>query len=171
LAHGRDDRPVVPERDAKSISNETTFSRDISDIEILRAWLMDLAEQVAWRLRKHGLRARTVHLKVKFADFSTVTRSQTLSDSTNITQELWKAADDLLCHRLPAKHLPVRLVGMGVSGLDDGGIVQGKLFDEMERAKQTRLDLVADQLKEKFGAGSLRRGSSLGPLGRDKPAS
>ena len=121
LAHGRDDRPVVPEREAKSISHETTFERDIADMDVLRAWLVDLADQVGWRLRRHGLRGRTVQLKVRFADFSLITRSQTLPEPTDITDELWRAADDLLCQRLPAGHLPVRLVGMGVSGMDDTG--------------------------------------------------
>ncbi len=161
LAHGRDDRPVVPEREAKSISNETTFEHDISDMEVLRAWLVDLVEQVGCRLRRHGLRGRTVHLKVRFADFSLITRSQTLPEPTDITQELWQTADELLCHRLPAGHLPVRLVGMGVSSLDDTGLVQGMLFDGEERQKQSMVDLVADQIKERFGTEALRRGSSL----------
>jgi DNA polymerase-4 len=165
LAHGRDDRPVVPEREAKSISNETTFERDIANMEVLRAWLVDLVEQVGWRLRRHRLRGRTVQLKVRFADFSLITRSQTLPEPTDITQELWRAADDLLCNRLPAGHLPVRLVGMGVSGLDDKGLVQGMLFDQAEREKQSRADAVADQVKEKFGFGAIRRGSSIRPPG------
>ena len=161
LAHGIDDRPVVPEREAKSISHETTFEEDIDDREILRAWLVDLTEQVGCRLRRHGLRGRTVQLKVRFADFSLITRSCTLAEATAITDELWRAADELLCQRLPAGHLPVRLLGMGVTGLDDRGPAQRMLFDREEREKQARLDAVADQLKERFGSGSLRRGSSL----------
>jgi DNA polymerase-4 len=161
LAHGIDARPVVPEREAKSISNETTFERDIADMEVLRAWLVDLVEQVGWRLRRHRLRGRTVQLKVRFADFSLITRSCTLPEPTNITQELWQAADELLCNRLPAGHPPVRLVGMGVSGLDDTGLVQGLLFDQEEREKQSQADAVADQIKERFGAGALRRASTL----------
>ena len=68
------------------------------------------------------------------------------------------------------KHLPVRLIGMGVSGLDDSGQVQGLLFDREERQKQTRLDIVADQLKERFGAEVLRRGSSLERGTKSKPS-
>ncbi len=135
LAHGHDDRTVEPEREAKSISNETTFEHDIADMDVLRAWLVDLVEQVGWRLRRHRLRGRTVYLKVRFADFSLITRSQTLPEPTDITQELLRAADDLLCHRLPTGHLPVRLVGMGVSGLDDTCQIQGMLFDGEERQK------------------------------------
>ena len=161
LAHGRDDQAVVPEREAKSISNETTFEHDISDVEVLRAWLVDLVEQVGWRLRRNGLRGRTVQLKVRFADFSTITRSQTLPEPTDITDELWRPADELLRHRLPAGHLAVRLLGMGVSGLDDTGLVQGMLFDQEGRERQARLDTVVDELKQRFGTDALRRGSSM----------
>ena len=161
LAHGRDDRPVVPEREAKSISHETTFEHDIADMGVLRAWLVDLTEQVGCRLRRHGLRGRTVQLKVRFADFSLITRSYTLPEPTNITDELRRSADELLCERLPAGHLPVRLLGMGVSGLDDTGLIQGQLFDQDEKQKQSQLDAVADEIKERFGTGALRRGSSL----------
>jgi DNA polymerase IV len=161
LAHGVDPRAVVPEREAKSISNETTFERDIADLEVLRAWLVDLAEQVGWRLRRNGLRGQTVQLKVRFADFSTITRSQSLPEPTNLTQELWRTADDLLCHRLPHGHLPVRLLGVGVTGLVETGLVQGQLFDQDNRRKQGRLDAAADAIAERFGKGALRRGSSL----------
>ncbi|MDZ7616540.1 MAG: DNA polymerase IV [Patescibacteria group bacterium] len=166
LAHGIDDRSVVPEREAKSISHETTFERDITDFDVLRAWLMDLTEQVGCRLRRYGLRGRTVHLKVRFADFSLSTRSQTLPAPTDVTQELWLAADALLDQRLQGRSesacQPVRLLGMGVSGLDDAGHVQGLLFDQEERRRQTQVDSVADQLKARFGPDALRRASSLG---------
>ncbi len=161
LAHGIDDRPVVPEREAKSISHETTFEQDIDDLEVLRAWLVDLTEQVGWRLRRYGLRGRTVHLKVRFADFSTITRSQTLPETTDITHELWQAADELLCQRLPSGHLPVRLLGMGVGGLDDTRLVQGLLFDQDQRKKQADVDAVTDQIRERFGSSALRRAASL----------
>ncbi len=161
LAHGRDGRAVVPEREAKSISNETTFERDISDMDVLRAWLVDLVDQVGCRLRRHGMRGRTVQLKVRFADFSLITRSCTLPEPTDITDELWRAADELLCQRLPAGHLPVRLLGMGLSGLDDTGLAQGMLFDGEDREKHERADDVADQIKERFWVGAIRRGSSL----------
>lgn len=161
LARGTDDRQVVPEREAKSISHETTFEKDIDDLDVLRAWLVDLTEQVGWRLRRYGLRGRTVHLKVRFADFSTITRSQTLPEPTDITHELWKAAEEMLCQRLPDGHLPVRLLGMGVSGLNDTGIVQGFLFDQEQRKKQAGLDAVSDQIRERFGSSALRRAASF----------
>jgi DNA polymerase IV len=161
LAHGIDDDPVVPEREAKSISHETTFEQDIDDLDVLRAWLVDLTEQVGWRLRRHGLRGRVVHLKVRFADFSLITRSQTLPEPTDITQELWQVADAMLCHRLPPGHLPIRLVGMGVSGFDTTGLIQGLLFDQDERKKQAGVDTAADQIRQRFGQSALRRAASL----------
>jgi DNA polymerase-4 len=169
LAQGIDDRTVVPEQEAKSISHETTFERDIDDSEVLRAWLLDLTEQVGWRLRRHGLRGRTVHLKVRFADFKTITRSWTLPEPTDITQELWQAAEEMLSCRLPAGHLPVRLVGMGVSGFDESGLTQGLLFDQEDRQKQAGVDTVADQVRERFGSAALRRATSLSQQIRPRP--
>ena len=169
LAHGIDDRLVVPERDAKSISHETTFERDITDEEVLRAWLMELTEQVGWRLRRHGLRGRTAHLKVRFADFETITRSLTLPEPTDITQEFWQAAEEMFCRRLPVGHLPVRLVGMGVSGFDESSMRQGLLFDQEDRQKQAGLDAVSDQIRERFGSPALFRAASLGNQRRLRP--
>jgi DNA polymerase IV len=161
LARGMDDREVVPEREAKSISHETTFDRDIDDMEVLRCWLMDLTQQVAWRLRRHGLRGRTVQLKVRFADFNTITRSEKLPEASNITAELWSVAEGLLDSRLPEGHLPVRLLGLGISGLDDSGLAQGQLFDQEQRQKQANLDAMQDQVKDRYGSGAMQRGSSM----------
>ncbi len=169
LAHGIDDHPVVPEREAKSISHETTFEQDIDDLEVLRAWLVDLTEQVGWRLRRHGLRGRTVHLKVRFADFSMITRSQTLPEPTDITHELWQAADEMLCHRLPAGHLPVRLLGMGVSGFDESGLCRGSCSIRIRRKKQAGLDAVTDQIRERFGSSALRRAASFPHCSKPRP--
>lgn len=157
LAHGQDDRLVVPDREAKSISHETTFAEDIADSDVLQAWLVELAEQVAQRLRRHQLKGRTVDLKVRFADFRTITRSMTLSEPTDITQELLQAGAELL-RKLPAGHLPVRLLGLGVKGFDDSGHSQRQLFDEPGRERQRQLDRVADQIAGKFGKAAIRRG-------------
>jgi len=78
-----------------------------------------------------------------------------------MTQELWKTADELLCQRLPAAHLPVRLIGMGVSGFDESGLRQKMLFDQDERQKHANLDTVADQIRERFGSSALQRGTSV----------
>ena len=72
----------------------------------------------------------------------------------------------MLCHRLPAGHLPVRLLGMGVGGLDETGLVQGLLFDQDERKKQAGVDTVSDQIRERIGSSALRRAASL-PVRRE----
>jgi DNA polymerase-4 len=100
---------------------------------------------------------------VRFADLETITRSQTLPEPTDITHDLWQAAREMLERRLPAGRLPVRLLGMGVSGIDESGLRQGLLFDREDRQKQSGVDAVADQIRERFGASALRRGSSLDP--------
>jgi DNA polymerase-4 len=169
LAHGIDDRPVVPDREAKSISHETTFATDIDDLEVLRTWLLELTEQVARRLRRHQLRGRTVQLKIRFADFSTITRSQTLAQATNVSMELWQTADELLTQRLPQGRLSVRLLGMGVSGLDGTGQQQRTLFDDDGHTKQTQLDAVADQIRERFGTTGLERAATMLHGARHRP--
>lgn len=161
LAHGIDDRRVVPDREAKSISNETTFAEDISDMEVLRMWLVELVEQVARRLRAHDIKGRTVELKIRFADFKTISRSLTLTAPTNITQELLNAGVELLTKCLPTQHLPVRLLGFGVNKLDDSGTSQQQLFDEPDRDRHRELDRVADQITAKFGKLAIRRGARL----------
>jgi len=161
LAQGLDERQVVPDHQAKSISNETTFAEDIADPEILRTWLLELTDQVARRLRQYGLRGRTVQLKIRFADFKTITRSETLPEPTNSTDEIWQAAARILNTRLPAGHLPVRLLGVGVHGFDPSSQSQGLLFDHEEQQKQKQLDAVVDQIKDRFGGEAVRRASGV----------
>lgn len=158
LAHGVDERKVVPDREAKSISHETTFAEDIADSEVLHAWLVELADQVARRLRRHGLKGRTVEIKVRFSDFQTITRSMTLPEPSHITQELLLAGADLLRTKLPPGHLPVRLLGFGVKGFDGSGRSQRQLFDEPVRDRQRQVDRVADQITGRFGNTAIRRG-------------
>jgi DNA polymerase-4 len=161
LSHGLDERQVVPDRDAKSISHETTFAQDIRDKEALEAWLVELGEQVAWRLRRYKLRGRTVHLKVRFADFRTITRAHTLEFPTNVTHEICQAAIALFRERLPSGEFAVRLLGVGVSGFDHPERVQQSLFEDDGHAAQQQLDRASDQIRERFGAGTLSRASGL----------
>ncbi|MEW6646856.1 MAG: DNA polymerase IV [Pseudomonadota bacterium] len=167
LAHGQDERPVVSEREAKSISQETTFPRDIDDSGVLRAWLQDLAAQVAWRLRRHGLQGRTVQIKVRLADFSTLTRAQTLAQATDITDEIRRVALTLFEQRLPRPLPPLRLLGVGVSGFaaEPG---QDDLFAVAGRERQSRLDAVMDQVAERYGRGSIVRGAGAAKNGPEQ---
>jgi len=166
LARGIDDRPVVPDREAKSLSHETTFAADISDFETLRGWMMQLTDQVARRLRRHERQGKTVQIKVRFSDFRTITRSRTLAHPTDVTQELWVAASELLAQAVPPGdhrgRRDVRLLGMGVSGFADHRPVQAMLFDdpdEQQLAKQKQLDRVTDAVRQRFGTAALARAS------------
>jgi DNA polymerase IV len=161
LAHGRDDRKVVPDREAKAISHETTFSIDITDMELLRGRLLELTEMVGQRLRRHGLSGRTVQLKLRYSDFATITRSVTLPRPTNITHDIWEGAAYLLSGKLPKRRLQVRLIGVGVQQLTRDNQRQPTLFDLEADEKQSGIDQVADQIRSKFGSGLLRRGTNL----------
>lgn len=170
LSRGIDARRVVPDREAKSISHETTFPVDIDDREVLRGWLVHLTEQVACRLRHHRLRGRTVQLKVRFSDFRTITRSTTFPRSTDVTDELWQAASEMFDHRLPAVRQPVRLLGLGVSGLESPAQVQRLLFGVDKQQAHASLDKATDQIREKFGTSSLARASGLRRTDRQEPS-
>ncbi|TWU14636.1 DNA polymerase IV [Symmachiella macrocystis] len=161
LAHGRDERRVVPDHLAKSISHETTFAQDVGDFDVLRACLLDLTEQVARRLRRQKLSGRTIQLKIRFANFRTITRANTLPVPTNVTQTLWETAAELLASNLSAATPPVRLLGMGVSGFDNRGPQQGSLFADKDTERHSRLDVVRDAIREKFGESALGRGARL----------
>lgn len=169
LARGIDNRAVIADREAKSISHETTFPEDIADMEVLRAWLMELTEQVARRLRSHEIQGRTVHLKIRYSNFDTYTRSKSVTPATNATNQLWSVASQLLTSELPDRPLSVRLLGMGVSNLQKQRPVQQNLFAEDDDEKDTRLDQAADKIRSRFGTGSLRRASTVQHNAEHKP--
>ena len=158
LAHGRDERPVTPEHEARSISHETTFEVDVAEDTALRDCLRGLTEQVAWRLRKQGLRAGTVEVKVRYADFRTVNRSAGLAAASAGTSDLWACASRLLGRQLARRADPVRLLGMGVSRLTRERCEQADLFDAPVAARQRRIDSMVDAVNERFGGAGLRRG-------------
>ena len=98
---------------------------------------------------------------MRFADFTTISRSLTLGEPTNVTQELLDAGLELLTNRLPPRHLPVRLLGFGVNQLDGSGKTQQHLFDQPDRERHRELDSVADQIAAKFGKRAIRRGAGM----------
>ena len=145
LSRGIDDRSVVPEQEAKSISLETSFATDLLVPDLMLAWLLELSEQVGCRLRRHVLIGRTVHLKVRFEDFHTITRAETLPQATNVSQEIWQTAAYLFSKRLPARRLQVRLLGVGMSGLGHPRRVQLSLLPESEHERHARLDVFEEK--------------------------
>jgi DNA polymerase-4 len=166
LSQGIDNRSVIPDRDAKSISHETTFAADIADIDTLRSWLVDLTDQVARRLRRHRRLGRTVQIKLRFSDFHTITRARTLPKPTDVTQEFWQAASDLLAQACQNnrnfKTKSIRLIGIAVSGFDNSGAIQPLLFDdpvEEQAIKHKDLDRVTDAVRDRFGTAALKRAS------------
>lgn len=162
LAAGRDDRPVVPVHEARSIGNETTFAEDIADGERLQAVLDGLADTVARRLRAHRLQARTVTLKARYPDFNTPTRSLTLPEPTDRTVDLRDAARTLLRERLGRAGRPLRLLGVTASNLGPAGAGQGDLFADPHRQRERTLDRLVDDVHGRWGA-VLRRGLPPGP--------
>ncbi|MBA3727391.1 MAG: DNA polymerase IV [Armatimonadetes bacterium] len=161
LANGLDDRKVVPDRDAKSISTETTFTHDIGDPDVLRGCLLNLVDELASRMRHEGLRGRTIELKVRSSSFETRTASRSLPEATNTTEVIWNAALSLLNKALTPDILPVRLLGIGAIRLTRDEAVQGLLFGEVARVRDKALDSTIDAIRGAFGNGAIQRGSRL----------
>ena len=158
LSMGIDDRPVVAEHEAKSISHETTFGADVDDASTMRVWLLDLAEQVGARARRLRLKGRTVFIKVRFNDFKTLTRSMTLDHQTHVSREIRDSVDELFSNRLGVNLRPVRLLGVGLSGFDERESPQADLFGQPQQDDEVKLDSVLDEVRSKFGTSALRRG-------------
>ena len=156
LARGEDNRPVTPDREAKSISHERTFAEDVEDAGILRASLLAAVEEVGFRLRRLGRTASGVELKLRYDDFRTITRHRSLASPTDATDALWCAARQLLDASWSGR--PVRLIGMGVDRLGER-VSQPELF--AAPSPRPRVDAAADAVRERFGAGALRRAAAL----------
>jgi len=138
-------------------------------MDVLRAWLMELTEQVARRLRSQEIQGRTVHLKIRYSNFDTYTRTKSVSLATNATNQLWSVVSPLLSSELPDRPLCVRLLGMGVSNLQKRLPVQQSLFAEEQDERDSKLDQVADQIRSRFGTASLRRASTVQHNAEHKP--
>ena len=161
LSRGLDSRPVVCEHEAKSISHENTFAIDIQDPETLRAWLQELLGQVAMRMRRIGIKGKTVKIKVRFADFRTLSRNHTLATPTSSSHEIGIAGREMLDRILREYPHPVRLLGAGMMNLSMGAAIQQTLFDTEEKQKLARIDETCDELKQKFGQGVVRSASAI----------
>ena len=166
-ARGEDDRPVTPDRTAKSIGHERTFGTDVDDPDIARTILADQAEQVARRLRAHQRVARTVTVKLRLPDFTTFTRAATLPTPSSRTDAITIAARDIFDAWASRAFRPLRLLGVSASNLASEDAEQSGLFDQGEAKKQRALDAAADSIADKFGKAAIQRGSALRREERD----
>jgi len=165
-ARGIDDRPVSTEYTRKSVSQETTFNRDVRDGMALRTTLHELAARVSRDLRREGLAGVTVRLKLRRPDFSTPTRQLRIEHATDDTERIYAAALRLF-EQLWVAGEPVRLLGVGVSGLSHGPRQMG-LFEPRD-ARAERIDATLDAVRSRFGEGALVRANTL-PRRRKPPA-
>jgi DNA polymerase-4 len=156
LARGEDPREVIADEPAKSIGAEETFERDLRGREPLLPHLREQAERVARRLRDAGKRARTITLKVKYADFTLVTRRTTLATSTDDGRVIFDAAREQL-ERVELERA-VRLSGIGASGFD-GPAEQLPLFGSGDARRREALNRAVDSVNARFGRDALRPAS------------
>ncbi|MEM8883848.1 MAG: DNA polymerase IV [Planctomycetota bacterium] len=156
LAAGRDTRSVSGIGAPKSVGHETTFSEDVDEEETLHATLVALTDAVAARVRAHGLKARTVTLKVRDSRFKTITRRRTLTAPTCVTGTLLRAILDLWETEV-SRQAAIRLLGVSTSGFS----AQGMLFGEEGEAEGSRVDAAVDDVRNRYGKSALRRGSTL----------
>lgn len=162
-AKGRDERPIVTERETKSVSQETTFMRDVRDDAVLQKTLREQAAQVSAQLRKEHLAGMTIKLKIRWPDFTTLTKQITLSQPTDQEKEIAEITINLM-GAVRRSGQAVRLIGVGVSGLGPP-IRQLGLWDT-ESEKSRRLQDAVDILREKYGDRVIHRGEApeLGDL-------
>ncbi|MBN2162086.1 MAG: DNA polymerase IV [Pontiellaceae bacterium] len=165
LAQGIDSRGIETESPEKSISNETTFRKDTTDLDAIEAAFKRLVDKVGFRLREAGAFASTVHIKIRWSDFSTISRQIRLDKPCNDDITLREQA--LILVRENLRHRPVRLIGFGASQLAHTDASSTLQLDFLETAntetheKRKRLSQTSDQIKKRFGSQSIRRGSDI----------
>lgn len=159
-AIGIDNSPVHTEHDLKSVSNEVTFSADTADMEKLKATLRSLSDKVGSRLRQAKLAGSVIQIKLRYSDFTTLTRQKAIDNLTNLDDEIYHTAEQLLFDNLiPGRE--IRLIGVGVGNLSEPHR-QLALWDETTPEKEN-LSAALDQLKEKYGKDIVRRASMIKP--------
>ncbi len=160
LANGIDPREVEASDETKSIGNESTFEDDVKDKDKILNELMYLSERVSRRMRKAGLKGRTVTLKIRFSDFSTFTRALTLGSFTNFVEDIYKIASDNL-GKFDLGRKAVRLVGVRVTNLMPSS-VRTDLFEGTapRSQKSENIHKAVDRIKDRFGDGAVHRGNA-----------
>ena len=159
LASGIDDRQVEPPAEAKSISRETTFARDIRKPATIEATLRYLSERVGSKLRRRGRQARCITLKLRYADFTTITRRHTLARATDADQAIFDTGQALLLKALAKERRAIRLIGVGVSGL----VEPGRQLDMLDpaAARLEQLNTAIDRIRTKYGFAAIQTGRTL----------
>jgi len=158
-ASGIDDRKVELPGAAKSISRETTFGKDTRDRSFLKATLCYLSERVGSNLRQQGKQARCVTLKLRYADFTTITRSQTLTQASDTDRAISDTGLKLLNKALAQEKQPIRLIGIGVSNLTEPARQLDMLDSSAQRVEQ--LNKAIDRIRKKYGFTAIQTGRTL----------
>ena len=160
LSWGRDPRAVQPRAEEKSIGHEETFAIDVSDERVIRRELLRLSAMVAVRLRQAGMSSRTISIKVRYDDFTTVTRSKTIADPTSTGRRIFEEA--MALYQALTRHDPIRLVGVRAEQLALGGASTLWSTDET----WAEAEGVMDEASTRFGRGAVIPASLLGHGGR-----
>jgi DNA polymerase-4 len=161
LSWGRDPRAVIPDEPEKSLGNEETFDSDTDDHEWVRSKIAGLADQVARRLRTAELVGRTVGLKVRFADFTTITRSRTLEVPTDVGADIYATAWGLFS-ALKLQRARIRLVGVRVEGLTTSDSTPTQMLLGAPDHGRREAEVAMDSLRRRYGPDAVRPGRSLG---------
>ncbi|MBE9512871.1 MAG: DNA polymerase IV [Chloroflexi bacterium] len=159
FANGIDDRQVLPPGEAKSISRENTFGEDTRDRSFLEATLWTQSEKVGADLRKKGKQAKCVTLKLRYADFATITRSRTLNEGVDTDRAIFESGVDLLKRALAIEVQTVRLIGIGVSNLVEASR-QTMLFAPSDR-KLEELNKAIDSIRNRHGFDAIQTGRAI----------
>ena len=166
LSWGRDPRTVQPDEQEKSIGNEETFARDIDDPKYIKAELLRLSEKVAARLRSHEYVGRTVALKVRFADFTTITRSKTVDNPTDVAKEIYAIVAELY-DALHLQRARIRLVGVRMEGLVEAATASRQLLLDAPEHGWREAEVAVDHLTARFGKGAVRPARLVQPPSDD----
>jgi len=158
-ARGLDDRRVEAERDTKSISKEITFTQDVRDRDRLEETLHSLSEGVGLQLRRSGLAGKTVQIKLRWSDFTTLTRQKTSDSLVDQDDEIFKLARTLLYENWQQRR-PVRLIGVGVTNLHEA-VRQHSLWESEEEVLGRKLQSTLDDIRDRFGDSAVKRGTRL----------
>lgn len=166
LAWGIDPRSVHFRADEKSVGHEMTFSTDVTDTAIVRRELLRMSNMVAVRLRKAGFVGRTVVLKLRFSDFTTITRSRTISEPTDLGKRIYDEVCEIY-EALGKQDAAIRLVGVRAEQLLDGTGIQMGLWDEAEGWREA--EDVMDAASERFGSGAVKPARLIGHSATERP--